>query len=156
MRNLIIAALAVATLAPAANAQTYGEVRRDRREVQDDRRDLRDARLNGDRGDVRAARQELREDRRETREDRRDVRDTRGGYDRGAYNAPRGYRYRPVSIGYRFQPNYYARDYWINDYASYRLARPAFSQRWVRYGNDVVLVDVRSGRVVSVRNRFFR
>ena len=75
----------------------------------------------------------------------------------GAYRGPQGYRYRPVSVGYRFAPSYYARSYWVNDYSTYQLARPRYGyQRWVRYGGDVVLVDIRSGRVVQVRNRYFR
>jgi len=28
-------------------------------------------------------------------------------------------------------------------------------ERWVRYGNDVVLVDIRNGRVLDIHNRFF-
>ncbi|WP_374943195.1 RcnB family protein [Sphingomonas sp.] len=168
MRKFIIAALAATVITPvAAGAQSYGEVRRDQREVRQDRRELDRARADGDRGDIRDARRELREDRQETREDRRDFRrdnrgyrqDGRGGYAyRGdAYRGPRGYRYRPVSVGYRFAPSYYGRNYWINDYSSYRLSAPRFGyQRWVRYGSDVVLVDTRSGRVVEVRNRYFR
>ena len=156
MRKLITALLAATVLVPAAaSAQSYGEVRRGQREVQESRRDLQDARRYGDRRDVREARQELREDRQELREDRRDYRRTNRGYYRGAYAAPRGYRYRPVSVGYRFQPGYYSRNYWVNDWNQYRLARPGLNQRWVRYGNDVVLVNVRNGRVARVQNRFF-
>lgn len=157
MRKIMIAALAAAALTPvAANAQSYGEVRHDRREVRQDRRDLQDARRTGDRGDVRDARQELREDRQERREDWQDYRRTHANvYRRGGYNAPRGYNYRPVTVGYRFQPAQYGRNYWINDYATYRLARPGYNQRWVRYGNDVVLIDIRSGGVRRVLNRFF-
>jgi Ni/Co efflux regulator RcnB len=159
MRKIIIAALAAATILPAgaASAQSAREVRQDQRELQRDRRDVQRARANGDRGDVREARQELREDRRETREDWRDYRNShRTVYTRGGYAGPRGYRYRPVNVGYRFTPEYYGRNYWINDYGTYRLPRPGYGyQRWVRYGNDVVLVDTRSGRVVQVYNRFF-
>jgi Ni/Co efflux regulator RcnB len=161
MRKFIIAALAATVVVPAAaSAQSYGEVRQGQREVRQDRRELDRARANGDRGDVREARRELREDRRELREDRRDFRQNRNGgyaYRGGAYRGPQGYRYRPVSVGYRFAPSYYGRNYWINDYASYNLVRPRFGyQRWVRYGSDVVLVDTRSGRVIQVRNRYFR
>lgn len=160
MRKIMIAALAAATLMPvaapiAADAQSYGEVRRDQREVRESRRDVQDARRSGDRGDIRNARQELREDRRELRDDRRDYRRSDRGYNRGTYAGPRGYRYQPVTVGHRFEPSYYGRNYWVNDWNSYRLARPGLNQRWVRYGNDVVLIDVRSGRVLRVQNRFF-
>jgi Ni/Co efflux regulator RcnB len=157
MRKLIIAALAAATaFTPmVASAQSWGEVRRSEREVRESRRDLDRAHRYGDRGDVRDARRELREDRRELREDWRDYRRTNPrAFRRGAYVAPRGYRYRPVTVGYRFAPAYYGRPYWV-DYRTYRLARPAGYQRWIRYGNDVVLIDARSGRVLRVYDRFF-
>ena len=159
MRTIILAGLAAATaIVPvAAGAQSRGELRHDRRELRESRRDLADARAYGDRGDVRRAPSELREDHRELREDRRDYRrDHRGAYSRPAYYGPRGYRYRPVTVGYRFAPAYYGRNYWINDYATYRLPRPGYGyQRWIRYGNDVVLVDTRNGRTVQVYDRFF-
>lgn len=162
MRNLIIAALAATVLSPvaipaAASAQSAGEVRRDTREIHRDRQDVRAAQRYGDRGDVRDARQELREDRQERREDWRDYRQShRSVYTRGGYRGPSGYRYRPVTIGYRFAPSYYGRNYWINDYATYRLPRPGYGyQRWVRYGNDVVLIDTRNGRTIQVYNSFF-
>ena len=162
MRNIIIAALAAATalspiaIAPAS-AQSRHEIRRDTREIRQDRRDVQRARYRGDRGDFRHARRELREDRRERREDWRDYRQShRNIYTRSAYRGPRGYRYRPVTVGYRFAPSYYGRNYWVNDYARYRLPRPGYGyQRWVRYGNDVVLIDTRNGRTVRVYNRFF-
>ena len=157
MRFLITAALAASALVPvAASAQSYHEVQQDRRELRDDRRDIRDARARGDRSDVRDARRELREDRQETREDWRDYRRThRDDFRRQAYAGPRGYRYRPVSVGYRFAPSYYGRNYWLNDWNRYRLARPGYNQQYIRYGNDVVLVDIRNGRAISVFNSFF-
>ncbi|WP_174279148.1 RcnB family protein [Sphingomonas bacterium] len=142
MRKLIIAALAASVLAPvAAGAQTY---RDDRREVRDDRRDIRE-----DRRDLRQDRQEARGDWRDYRRDHGDE------FRRGGYAGPRGYRYRPVGVGYRFAPEYYGRDHWVNDWQRYRLARPGYGQQWVRYGNDVVLIDLRSGRVATVFNSFF-
>lgn len=157
MRTLITAALAAAALVPVvASAQSAGEVRRDNREVQDDRRDLRDAQYHGDRRDVRDARHDLRDDRRERREDWRGYRQAHpNDFRRPGYAGPRGFRYRPVTAGYRFTPEYYGRNYWVNDWQRYRLAAPLGYQRYVRYGNDVVLVDIRSGRVASVFNGFF-
>jgi len=155
MRKIIVAALTATMLVPAAaSAQSYGEVRQGQREVRQDRRELNRARAYGDRGDVREARRELREDRQELREDRRDFRQQQR-YRGGAYVGPRGYAYRPVAPGYRFQPSYYGQRYWVNDWQRYRLARPSAGQRYIRYGNDVVLIDARSGRVVRSYNRFF-
>ncbi|MEG3089384.1 RcnB family protein [Sphingomonas sp. PB4P5] len=172
MRKLIITALMAAMAFPAmASAQSRHEIRRDRQDLRQEQRQLDRAYRTGDRreirdqrNDVRQARQELREDRRDFRQDRRDFRQdrrvgNRGGYAYrgGSYRGPQGYRYRPVSIGHRFAPIYYGRNYWVNDYSRYQLTRPRFGyQRWVRYGRDVVLVDTRSGRVIQVRNRHFR
>lgn len=157
MRTIILAALAATTLAPiAAGAQSYGEVRQDQRDVRQDQRDLRQDRARGDYRDARGDRQDLRQDRREGREDWRGYRQAHPeAFRHGGYRGPAGYRYRPVNVGYRFAPGYYGRNYWVNDWQNYRLARPLGYQRWVRYGNDVVLVDIRSGVAVSVYNGFF-
>lgn len=157
MRKFILASALAATLMPvAAMAQSYGELRHDQRDVRQDRRDLRDAQMYGDRHDVREAREDLRDSRRERREDWRDYRRTHPDIYRGpAYVGPRaGWRYRPVNVGYRFEPVYYGQRYWI-DADRYRLPAAGRFQRWVRYGNDVVLVNVRTGRVIAVNNGFF-
>jgi len=162
MRKMIMAALAASVLMPAtfapiaAQAQSAREVRESQRELRRDQRDLREARRYGDRGDVREARRDVRDSRREVREDWRDYRQShRNDFRRPAYVGPRGYAYRPVAIGHRFDRGYYGRQYWVNDYARYRLPAPGRNARWVRYGNDVVLVDVRNGRVLRVNNGFF-
>ena len=157
MRKFILASALAATLVPAsAMAQSLGEVRRDNRELRHDRRDLRDAQWRGDRHDVREARHDLRNDRRERREDWRDFRRAHPDVYRGpAYVGPRaGWRYRPVRIGYRFDPVFYGQRYWI-DPGRYHLRPVAANLRWVRYGNDVLLVNVRTGRVIEVNNGFF-
>ena len=164
MRKIILAALAATTLVPAvAGAQSYGDARRDDRYDQQDRRDrgpdrgpdrrdVRDDRGPGDRRDGPG----FRDDRGRPGGDWRDYRRTNpDAFRHGGYRGPGGYRYRPVTPGYRFAPGYYGRNYWVNDWQNYRLARPLGYQRWVRYGNDVVLVDIRNGAVVSVYNSFF-
>lgn len=157
MRKFLIAGLAAAALVPAmASAQT-GELRRDRQDVREQQRDLRDARRYGDRDDVRDQRHDVRKARQEYREDWRHYRKTNGRvFRQGAYAAPvRGWRYQPVAVGYRFQPVYYSQRYVIADPYRYRLPRPANYSRWVRYGNDVVLVNTRTGRVTQVYRSFF-
>lgn len=158
MRKFLISALMAATVLPAggAMAQSYGEARRSQQEVRRDRQDLRDAQRYGDRRDVREAREDLRDSRREAREDWRDYRQAnRNVYRLPRYAAPRGYAYRPIANGGVLRPAFYGRSYWIADPYRYRLPPAGGVQRWVRYGNDVVLVNTRNGRVLRVIPNFF-
>lgn len=130
MRKMILLGLMAATAIPtAASAQSRQEIRQERREV--------------------------REDRRELRQDRHDLR--RDQQRRAAYVAPyAGWQYRPVTVGYQLRPGFWGTRYVISDYGRWNLARPAYNQRWVRYGNDLVLVNTRNGRVLRViPNRYY-
>ena len=162
MRKIIMAAIAASTLVPAtlvpiaAQAQSRGEVRDSARDYRRDQRDLRNAQRYGDRRDVRDARRDVRDSRRELREDWRDYRRShRNVYRQPAYVGPRGYAYRPISTGYRFQPAYYGNRYVVNNYSTYRLPAPQRGARWVRYGNDIAMVNMSNGRVMQVYNGFF-
>jgi Ni/Co efflux regulator RcnB len=157
MRKTIIASLLAAVLLPTAVQAQNGELRHDRREVREERRDLNRAIRRGEpRHEVREERRELQSAKRESRRDWRDYRrDNREAFRRSAYVGPRGYRYRPVAVGHRFDSNYYGQRYWVTDYSRYHLAAPGANRRWVRYGNDVVLVNIRNGRVLAVNNGFF-
>jgi Ni/Co efflux regulator RcnB len=130
MRKLILLTAMAAMMVPSA-AVAQRQDRRDRVEVRKDR-------------------QEVRRDRRELRRDRRDVRQNRRV--RTAYIAPvRNWRYRPVSVGFRLQPSFYGSRYYISDYSAYRLQAPRHHWlRWVRYGDDLLLVNIRNGRVLNV------
>lgn len=158
MRKLIVSALAAATLLPAgaASAQSPAEFRKDQRDVREQQQELRDAQRYGTRQDVREARHDVREARQEMREDWRDYRrDHRQVYTMPRYMAPRGYTYRTVRIGSALNPAFYGQRYWIADPYRYRLPRAVAGQRWIRYGNDVVLINARNGRVLQVYNGFF-
>ena len=158
MRKLMIPALIAATLLPASSAfaQSQAELRRDRQDIRQEQRELRDAQRYGTRQDVREQRQDVREARREYREDWRDYRrDHRSVYTMPRYYAPRGYTYRPVRVGVSLRPAFYGQRYWINDPYRYRLPRAHAGQRWIRYGNDVVLINARNGRVIRVIDGFF-
>ena len=101
-------------------------------------------------------RHERREVRQEIRRDvRHDVRRTMN-HNRVVYVAPyNGWRYRTITPGFRLQPSFFGSRYIISDYGRYQLRAPNRFQRWIRYGDDLVLVNVRNGRVVQViRNRF--
>lgn len=78
----------------------------------------------------------------------------RSVFHRPAFVAPRGYRYRRVTVGYRLAPIFWTRAYWI-DYGLYLLPPPPPGTIYVRYWNDVLLVSRRTGRVLAVYHDFF-
>jgi hypothetical protein len=155
MRKALIAALLAAVVAPvAAQAQT-AELRHDRREIRQEQRDLQRAYRHGDRRDVREAQRDLRDARREYRDDWQDYRRRNPGLYRGpAYVGPRGWRYAPIATGYRFRPDFYAQRYWVDPYR-YHLRPLGPRERWIRYGRDVVRVDLRTGRALEIHGGFF-
>lgn len=153
----------------AENALRYGtreqrrEVRQDvRQERRDDRRDWR--------GDRRDDRRDWRNDRRDDRRDwRRDWRNDRrydwNGYRNqnrfifrvNPYYSPYGYGYgyRRFGIGSILDSLLFGRNYWISDPWQYRLPPAPPGYQWVRYYNDVVLVDTYTGRIEDVIYDFF-
>jgi len=157
MRTPIILALMAAVTVPAiAQAQSLREARESQRDVREEQRDLRDALRHGDRRDIREARRDLRDSQHEARADWRDYRRShRDVYRRPAYVGPRGHAYRPVAVGHRFDRAYYSSRYLISDPWRYRLPAARGADRWVRYGNDALLVNIRNGRVLEVYNNFF-
>lgn len=160
-----------ATVIPGvATAQSPGELRRDRQEIREERRDLRDAQRRGDWRELRDARRDYREDLRDARRDYRgdwNDRDRRWGrndwqsyrthnralYARGNWRAP--FRYNAWRPGVRIAPVYFGQRYWINDPWRYHLPRARANARWVRYYNDVILVDYRRGIVLDVIRNFY-
>lgn len=95
-------------------------------------------------------RQDRRYDWRGWRNDHRDL-------FRHRYQPPRGwgYGYRPFAQGAFLQSFLYAPAYWLNDPWQYRLPPAYGPYRWVRYYDDVLLVDVVTGEVVDVIQGFF-
>jgi len=71
------------------------------------------------------------------------------------YYAPRGWTYRRFSPGYRLEPFLFDEQYWLDDPWDYRLPPADGPYRWVRYYDDVLLVDIRNGLVVDVIPGFF-
>ena len=156
MRKAILAGLLAATIVPTVAQAQNNELRHDRHDVRDQQRNVaRDYRHGAAPAQIRDDRRDVRDARREYRGDWRDYRGRHPDVYRGsAWVGPRGYRYRPVTVGYRFTPTFYDRQYWVDPYR-YHLRPVLGYQRWVRYGNDVVLIDIRSGRVLEVNNGFF-
>jgi len=74
----------------------------------------------------------------------------------GRYYSPyRSYNYSRVNIGFFLDSGFYGNRYWINDPWQYRLPEVYGPYRWVRYYDDVLLVDIYSGEVVDVIHDFF-
>lgn len=74
----------------------------------------------------------------------------------GAYYAPyRNYRYNRLSIGVVLDSLFFSNRYWLNDPYQYRLPHAPYGTQWVRYYNDVVLVDTYTGEVIDVIHNFF-
>jgi hypothetical protein len=74
----------------------------------------------------------------------------------GPYYSPyRGYGYNRFSIGFFLDPFFYDQRYWIGDPWQYRLPPAEPGTEWVRYYNDVLLVDVYTGEVLDTIYDFF-
>ena len=132
------------------NQQRYSNDRRDWRG--NDRNDRRDWR-----GDNRGRRNWDRGWRNDNRYDWQRYRySNRNLFHVGPYYSPyRGYGYNRFSIGVFLDPFFYDQRYWIGDPWEYRLPPAEPGTEWVRYYNDVLLVDVYTGEVVDVIYDFF-
>jgi hypothetical protein len=74
----------------------------------------------------------------------------------GPYYSPyRGYGYNRFSIGIFLDPFFYDQRYWIGDPWQYRLPPAEPGTEWVRYYNDVLLVDIYTGEVLDTIYDFF-
>ncbi|QYU71092.1 RcnB family protein [Leptolyngbya sp. 15MV] len=60
-----------------------------------------------------------------------------------------------MSIGFTLSNLFYSNRYWINDPWQYRLPAVYGPYRWVRYYDDVLLVNTYTGEVVDVIHDFF-
>ncbi len=133
---------------------TWWEGGRDRRSNDDWRRDRRGDGRQDYRGDHRRWDRDWRRDRRYDWNSYR--RYNRDNFSIGLYYAPyRNYSYSRLSIGYFLDSLFLSNRYWINDPWQYRLPDVYGPYRWVRYYNDVVLVDTYTGEVVDVIHDFF-
>ena len=74
----------------------------------------------------------------------------------GRYYSPyRNFSYSRLSIGLFLDRGFYGNRYWVNDPWQYRLPAVYGPYKWVRYYDDVILVDIYSGEVVDVIHKFF-
>jgi hypothetical protein len=144
--------------------EDYGIRQRDgRRDWDRDRRDGRDGNWSGSNRDRYSDRRDGRRSswnhgwRNDSRYDWQRYRyANRHLYRSGGYYAPyRNYRYNRLSIGIVLDSLFYSNRYWLSDPWQYRLPAAPYGTQWVRYYDDVVLVDVYTGEVIDVIENFF-
>jgi hypothetical protein len=74
----------------------------------------------------------------------------------GRYYAPyNGYSYRQLGIGFFLDQAFFGENYWIGDPGYYRLPPAEGPYRWVRYYDDVLLVNIYTGEVIDEIHDFF-
>jgi Ni/Co efflux regulator RcnB len=66
------------------------------------------------------------------------------------FNYPPGYSYRRWSLGERLPLLFLTPGYFFSDYAALGLDAPPYGYEWVRYGPDLLLVQLGTGQVVEV------
>jgi len=95
--------------------------------------------------------------RRDRRYDWQNYRYSNRGLFNQPYYAPYGWGrgYQRFSIGLTLGNSFYDQQYWLDDPYSYRLPPAYGPYRWVRYFDDVLLVDLRTGQVVDAIYDFF-
>lgn len=77
-------------------------------------------------------------------------------YRAGRYYSPyRHHRYSRFSIGFFLEPLFFSSRYWLHDPWYYRLPPAYPGTRWIRYYDDVLLVDMYTGEVIDVIYDFF-
>jgi hypothetical protein len=157
------------------------DVRDFRRDRAEDRRDFRQDRQQ-DRREWQRDRQDWQRDRNQWQNRDRDGSrwNNRGGWSRdwrrdsrynwqqwrqthrGSYRFPRDYAprgwshgYNRFSLGVILSAPLFSQSYWIDDPFQYSLPPAYGPYRWVRYYDDALLVDVRTGEVVDAVYDFF-
>jgi Ni/Co efflux regulator RcnB len=66
------------------------------------------------------------------------------------FRYPHGYRYRRWSVGLLLPALFLSSTYYYDSYGDLGVGAPPPGCRWVRYGPDLLLIDVRTRRVVDV------
>lgn len=82
-----------------------------------------------------------------------------GGWHRSirgpVFRYPQGFDYRVWTTGAILPPVFLSPGYFFDDYSPLGLGPPPPGYRWVRYGPDLLLVNVRSGRIADVVDGVF-
>jgi len=73
----------------------------------------------------------------------------------GVYHGPRGYTYRRWTVGHVLPRAYWAPTYYYPGYVALGLYAPQANYQWIRYGPDLVLVNIRTGNITDIRYGVF-
>ena len=65
------------------------------------------------------------------------------------YQRPQGWYFQRWVFGMVLPTLFWTRQYWIENYREFRLPDPPYGYVWVRYGDDALLVNVRSGYILQ-------
>lgn len=76
-------------------------------------------------------------------------------YRAGGFTYPSGYGYQRWSIGQMLPLLFLSSAYYFTDYAALGIEAPPWGYQWVRYGPDLVLVNVRTGQIMDVEYGVF-
>jgi Ni/Co efflux regulator RcnB len=76
-------------------------------------------------------------------------------YRAGGWDWPRGYGYRRWWIGGILPGIFLSQAYWFDDYADLGFGPPPYGCEWVRYGPDLLLVNIDTGQVLDVEYGVF-
>ncbi|HEY6456870.1 MAG TPA: RcnB family protein [Steroidobacteraceae bacterium] len=71
------------------------------------------------------------------------------------FSFPDGFTYQAWATGGILPPVFLTAPYYYDGYASLGLAPPPAGYQWVRYGPDLLLVNIRSGRIADVVDGVF-
>jgi Ni/Co efflux regulator RcnB len=149
MRKLILSAIALALIVPASASAQTAEIRKDERRATEQNDQLQRAVATGDPRHIEKQARDARKAGEELREDK-------DHFARNHYVAPyRNWTYDTPEPGTKLRSRFYSSRYNVKHPDGYELQSAKHNQRWVRYGDDLLLVNVRTGRVVEVaRGRF--
>lgn len=67
-----------------------------------------------------------------------------------AFSYPLGWGYRHWVVGQSLPLLFLAGPYWFDDFALVDIPPPPPGHHWVRYGPDLLLVNIRTGRITDV------
>jgi hypothetical protein len=76
-------------------------------------------------------------------------------FDGGGYAWPAGYGYAPLLVGAYLAPIFWQPDYFVLDYGYFGLAPPPPGYAWIRYGPDLLMIQLGGGQIGQVIHGFY-